>query len=99
MSRPTVADYLARAKHVGLRKLPRQVDSSKVEISGNSFVERFNRTYCGELLDLYLLRILGEVRQMTIKWMQHYNEERPHDSLNDMTAVEFLWAPQQCRKL
>jgi putative transposase len=62
------------------------------KLSQNSFVERFNRTYRDELLDLYLFRTLGEVRQMTKKWMQRYNEERPHDSLNDMAPVEFLRA-------
>ena len=44
------------------------------------------------LLDLYLFRTLGEVRQMTEKWMVRYNKERPHDSLNDMTPVEYLRA-------
>lgn len=56
----------------------------------NSYIERFNRTYRDELLDLYLFRTLREVRQMTEEWMVRYNNERPHDSLNDMTPAEFL---------
>jgi putative transposase len=61
----------------------------------NSYIERFNRTYRDELLDLYLFRTLREVRQMTEEWMVRYNNERPHDSLNDMTSVEFLQANNQ----
>ena len=61
----------------------------------NSYIERFNRTYRDELLDLYLFRTLNEVRQMTEKWMVRYNNERPHDSLNDMTPAEFLQANNQ----
>jgi len=58
----------------------------------NSYVERFNRTYRDELLDLYLFRMLNEVRRMTEEWRDRYNNERPHDSLNDMTPVEYLQA-------
>ena len=61
----------------------------------NSYIERFNRTYRDELLDLYLFRTLREVRQMTEEWMVRYNNERPHDSLNDMTPAEFLQANNQ----
>jgi len=55
----------------------------------NSYIERFNRTYRDELLDLYLSRTLTEDRQMTDDWRTRYNNERPHDSLNDMTPVEY----------
>lgn len=58
----------------------------------NSFVERLNRTYRDELLDLYLFRSLDEVRSMTASWIRRYNTERPHDALNDMTPVEYLRA-------
>ena len=58
----------------------------------NSYVERFNRTYRDEFLDLYLIRTLNEVRQMTDDWKARYNNERSHDSLNDMTPVEYLQA-------
>ena len=61
----------------------------------NSYIERFNRTYRDELLDLYLFRTLGEVRKMTEEWRSRYNNERPHDSLNDMTPVEYLQAYNQ----
>ena len=56
----------------------------------NSYVERFNRTYRDESLDLYLFRTLTEVRDLTASWIRKYNEERPHDSLGDLTPAEYL---------
>jgi putative transposase len=58
----------------------------------NSYIERFNRTYRDEVLDLYLFRSLSEVRDITSYWMTKYNEERPHDVLQDMAPVEYLMA-------
>ena len=55
----------------------------------NSFVERFNRTYRTEILDFYLFREIRDVRQLTERWMDEYNRERPHESLGDLTPVEY----------
>jgi putative transposase len=53
----------------------------------NSYVERFNGTYRSEILDYYIFRTLSEV--------QEYNEERPHESLGNLTqseyALEYSW--------
>ena len=56
----------------------------------NSYVERFNRTYRDEVLNMYVFRTLNEVRDITETWMRQYNEERPHDSLDDLTPLEYL---------
>lgn len=56
----------------------------------NSFVERFNRTYRTEILDMYVFKNLHEVRELTEKWIREYNEERPHDSVGDLTPWEYL---------
>ncbi len=50
----------------------------------------FSSTVRIELLDLYLFRNLAEVREATYWWMIEYNEQRPHDSLDDLTPVEYL---------
>lgn len=55
----------------------------------NAFIERFNRTYRTEVLNMYLFRELEEVRNITEDWIKQYNEERPHQSLGLMTPVEY----------
>lgn len=54
----------------------------------NTFIERFNCTYRDEKLNQYLFTSLEHVREATWQWMLEYNEERPHDSLGDLTLVE-----------
>ena len=58
----------------------------------NSYVERFNRTYRTEILDMYAFHRLSEVRELTDKWLIEYNEERPHESLDNLTPQEYLMA-------
>ena len=56
----------------------------------NAYIERFNKTYRNEVLDLYLFDNLEEAREVTYWWMIDYNEERSHDSLEDMTPIEYM---------
>lgn len=56
----------------------------------NSYVERFNRTYREEVLNMYVFKTLNEVREITEHWIKEYNNERPHSSLNDLTPWEYL---------
>lgn len=54
-----------------------------------AYIERFNRTYRQEVLDLYLFTSLKDVQHITEHWTTIYNTERPHDPLNDMTPIEY----------
>ncbi|MGB0911751.1 MAG: integrase core domain-containing protein, partial [Nitrospirales bacterium] len=55
----------------------------------NAFIERFNRTYRTEVLNLYLFRSLEEVRDLTAKWMTVYNEQRPHEALQGVAPCSY----------
>ena len=42
------------------------------------------------ILNRYVFKNFTEVRERTDDWMKEYNEERPHDSLNNRTPWEYL---------
>jgi putative transposase len=55
----------------------------------NGFIERFNGSYRRGVLDMYVFRTLTEVREHTELWLRDYNEDIPHDALNDFTPAEY----------
>lgn len=55
----------------------------------NSLIERFNRSFREDILDCCLFESLDEVQDAAWEWLLEYNEERPHDSLDDMTPLEY----------
>jgi putative transposase len=63
----------------------------------NGFVERFNRTYREEVLDINLFSNLQEAREITREWLTLYNKERPHESLAGMSPISF--AQQRLKKV
>lgn len=58
----------------------------------NSYIERFNGSYRRAILDAYIFRTLDEVRELTEKWMDYYNNERSHNSLNNLAPMEYRLA-------
>ena len=58
----------------------------------NGYVERFNRSYREELLNACGFEFLDEVRRMTADWLARYNEYRPHESLNNLSPIQYLAA-------
>ena len=50
----------------------------------NGYIERFNRSYREEVLDMYLFSDLEQVQEITDEWLIHYNEVRPHESLGNV---------------
>lgn len=55
----------------------------------NSYVERFNRTFRDEILNFYVFSRLSDARHIVDTWMQEYNEQRPHETLGNLTPEEF----------
>lgn len=55
----------------------------------NAYIERFNRTYRDEVLNLYLFDSLDQVRDITERWIRSYNEHRPHESLGRIPPSVF----------
>lgn len=55
----------------------------------NSFVERFNRSFRGDVLDANLFETLSQARVAIDEFMDDYNHERPHESLGDLSPVNY----------
>jgi putative transposase len=47
----------------------------------NGYIERFNRSYREEVLEMYLFENIRQVQLLTNDWITHYNEVRPHEAL------------------
>ncbi|BDQ38870.1 hypothetical protein SYK_32300 [Pseudodesulfovibrio nedwellii] len=74
----------------------------------NSYIECFNRTHREEVFDFYIFNSLSEVRKSTEEFIREYNEERLHESMRNLTSLEFaihagqlpgMDEPQKSRKL
>lgn len=56
----------------------------------NAYIERFNRTYREEVLDMYLFKNIADVQAITDKWIIEYNNERPHESLGNLPPRKYI---------
>lgn len=55
----------------------------------NALIERFNRSFRNEVLNLHLFNSLRQVREIAWGWIIDYNEQRPHEALNNMTPTAY----------
>lgn len=77
--------FLAWAKEHGVELMHIQPGKP----AQNGYIERFNRTYREEVLDMYLFDTINEVKHITKKWLEDYNGIRPHNALNNMSPQKF----------
>jgi putative transposase len=55
----------------------------------NAIIERFNKTVREDLLDPNLLFSLDHANELAQEFIREYNYERPHESLNNKTPIEY----------
>jgi putative transposase len=55
----------------------------------NAIVERFNRTYREEVLNVNIFDTIEDIKRITQQWMLEYNGTRPHESLANLTPLEY----------
>lgn len=55
----------------------------------NSFIERFNRSFREDILDMYAFRNLQQVRDLAGDWLVEYNYDRGHGALGGESPVEY----------
>lgn len=58
-------------------------------------MERFNRTFRHAGLDASVFESLDQVREISVAWMREYNEERPHDTLDEMSPSNVSGSPNR----
>lgn len=63
----------------------------------NAFIERFNRTYREDVLDAYIFSNVKELKLITEEWVEDYNNNYPHQSLNGKSPKQY--AAINCGKL
>jgi putative transposase len=65
----------------------------------NAFIEAFNARLRAECLNASWFLSLADARQRIEEWRCHYNEERPHSALGNLTPRTFANQGQPAREL
>ena len=73
-----------------LKKLYLQTVKKVDHLPHNSFIERSNRTFRTEFLDVYLFENLQQIRNYAEVWMWKYNNKSPNSALQYFTPWDFL---------
>ncbi len=61
----------------------------------NGYIERFNRTYREDVLDMHIFESIHQVRDKTEDFLDDYNNFHPHDSLGNKSPIEFMKTQNQ----
>jgi putative transposase len=55
-------------------------------------------SYRTEVLDARIFNNLVEVREITTEWVEHYNNKRPHESLQNLSPMQYLLKKENSSK-
>ena len=55
----------------------------------NGYIERFNRSYREDVLDACLFESIAQARLLSDEFMEDYNLHRPHESLGNLSPVNY----------
>jgi putative transposase len=55
----------------------------------NGYIERLNRFYREDILDAYWFNDLHQLRTLSNQWMEDYNNNHPHQSLENKYPKEY----------
>ena len=86
-------EFIASALQLWADRKDRMIDLVFIEKgkpSQNGYVERFNRTFREDILDAHLFDNERLAQHYSNNWIWLYNNERPHDSLKNLTPTKFL---------
>jgi len=56
----------------------------------NGYIERFNRHYREDVLDMNIFENIHQVREKTEDFLYDFNHYHPHKSLGKMSPIEFM---------
>jgi putative transposase len=65
----------------------------------NGHIEAFNGRLRAECLNASWFLSLADARDRTEAWRRHYNDERPHSALGNLTPRAFIDQAQPARKV
>ncbi len=58
----------------------------------NSYIERLNKSCRNEVLDTHIFNAMAEVEHQLSKWKYEYNYQRPHESLGNLSPINYKMA-------
>lgn len=62
----------------------------------NGYVERFNRSFRQDVLDANLFANLMEVKVASDEFEEDYNHHRPHESLGNISPIQYKRKKERC---
>jgi len=82
-------------RRMGIKHTRTMVNTPK----GNAVIERFFKSLKQECVWQYQFKNFEEAKDAVDKWIHHYNNERPHQTLGYLTPAEFYNQHESVRKI